>query len=83
MTTMKCTVSVTWADKTKKNKKTAYPCDKYFVKEGVLALETREVDGNGDLLKVKTLGIPMNTITTYEAIYEKVVSIEENAVEGT
>ena len=70
MPEMKCTVVVTWMDA--KKKKTSYEGTKYLVANGVLAIESRELDDDGAPVKVKTHGIALALIASYEATYEKV-----------
>ena len=70
MADMKCTVVVTWMDA--KKKKTTYEGTKYLVANGALAIESRELDADGAPVKVKTYGIALSLIASYEATYEKV-----------
>ena len=70
-----CEVTITWKDA--KKKKIMYRCDRYFVKEGVIALETRSFD-NGQLATVQTIGIPLDIIASYDALYRvKQVAVDE------
>ena len=73
---MQCTVTVTLQTPqlvdAKKTNMLKIVCDKYFVKDGILACETREYNAMQDVIKVKTTGVPIVLIAKYEALYENI-----------